>query len=779
MGYSPDATQSQFIKGGIFGIGSSSATYNIALITTIDGTSPYPPTPGYTGGSPSPQTYNYFGQTSPQVYPSPNGAQLNVGAGIDLYMNPNLWSVAPGSSGTCYAGNRPGIGNGVLSPGGSPYWLHCTAFNQNTTSGANWIRLRAIVGGSVDLSPTWAGSPNFYSSPAANLYTTYFWTQYVQLTSFTGASLKADNNAGDYYVALYGVQNSVIAPRASPTSAPSPITGSVLAISSNPNASDYGEIVATGTGGSTVDGFYQSGFFTSYVLAPMTSTFTSPNFNNSVPYLQVAAWLAGYDPNTASNSNNNLNFLRIRGKLVSADASAIPTTGKLAIFLQMGNGLTTNATIFKPLAPTSLSGTTGNSRCFMNGAVVPCNMERNGRSYTQLYAPTSPLVPYDLLSKYQLFTITSTFAVGSNFSINLLLQPNSAYTSPSPNNWINYRLGFQNGANSANYYIQGANLQIWSPISPSPASVAVGGIACNGTFVAGIRPVPAVTDIVNQVITNESWSVGAGSGTSPLAGTTTYGGAVFCAQTQGTTSYTWDFRGTTGGFTIVGPSQWENATSGDKCAAFDYVSVDTPVSNFVCLWCPNTSGAGITSAVTFSTGNFKAPNAVDIVIPVFQQLIGNTGLNGQSSVCSYSVNLYQPNPIPASSSSGSAYNLQGQKVTFTVTTPSTLQGITQVQFTGYNSGGNDLNFPYGTADPLIWCSLVPSTSIGNPTLYATTCGTPTISSGVVSLSWNAADVNIVNSSTSWTFIIWGVNGINAPTTPATSATYYVTTYRPS
>jgi hypothetical protein len=165
------------------------------------------------------------------------------------------------------------------------------------------------------------------------------------------------------------------------------------------------------------------------------------------------------------------------------------------------------------------------------------------------------------------------------------------------------------------------------------------------------------------------------------------------------TSYIWDFRGS--GFTISGVVGWETPANGDKCSAFDYLSVETSNQNvFVCIWCPVCANILVNSTLNSLTAtNFKTPNAVDIVVNTFSNFIDDLGFLYATSTCAQTTGLFPANIITSSSTTGSAYTLLGQKVMISFTAPTTLTLVTKVKIDGFaSSTTNDSNFPYGSAD---------------------------------------------------------------------------------
>jgi len=76
------------------------------------------------------------------------------------------------------------------------------------------------------------------------------------------------------------------------------------------------------------------------------------------------------------------------------------------------------------------------------------------------------------------------------------------------------------------------------------------------------------------------------------------------------------------------------------------------------------------------------------------------------------------------------------------------------------------------------CRLVPTNLLSDPTKFETTC-TVTVTNGVITFSWTSTTelMKSYNSTTAWTFILWGLNGNTPSASPTLNATYYATTIR--
>jgi hypothetical protein len=730
-----DTEDKKKILGGVYGHTTGSTTaYNLLLVTASKLDKIYP-----AGGT----AKNIYGHTTTDLIP--------IYGGLDFFMNPNIWGVSAGAGTKCYISTDPKQTAANTLPLGTSL-LHCYAI-QATTTGASWTRLRSMVVG--------ATSTNAHKGlgTAAGL-THYIWEGFAGLVNYSGACMKADTSIGDYYAAWYIVQSGATV-----------LTPTVL-LTATPTA-DQGELGSTAMLGGGADGFNTKGFFSAPIFAPATSgsaqySFVGGYTTASSVATKVVAWLQGYG-DASVNSNTGLNFLRLRWTPASADPMA--ANGRIAIFWQVPQG--GGRVSMVPVAPSTLTATAGNARCFAGGITYVCNMERPGRALQTAGAVFR--VEVNTVDMYQVFTSTVAWAVDKEFTLSIAIQPKSGYVASTAAK-ASFRIGSISASDSSKYWINGWDIDgavtvVNAAVTPTTA-VTTSCVNASTSLTPGIRMVSQSSDVVNTVVASGEQFVVSSTAATAIGAGSKYGGFVFCVQ--GTSTYTWDFRASS---FAINSTTFETTT--DKCAAFDYLSAEATPYTFVCIYCPFATGTGTTSSAQYVTANnFRTANAVDFINPSFSNIFkDDTAVIAEKQQCNTITSLY----IPATatiSSTGSAYTVSGQKVVVTLSAPTTLNGIGIFQVSGFNNSAADSTFPQGTLDSAGMCRLVPTALLSDPTKFESTC-VPTITNGVITFTWTSTStLALANANaTQWTFILWGLNG-NAPAaTPILTATYYGTTIR--
>jgi hypothetical protein len=607
------------VQGGIYGSTTAATKYNVALYTS--------------GNMANNALRSTFTGAAAAVSPMTNYP------GIDIFLNPNVFANAGGSSGnsiiaSCWAGNAPArkqdatlsfnslttesVATTTPTVAATKLSTHCYSNAVSTSTTLAYLRLRLLVAttstvaasaaGGIGTSASTTNAAGFdavtSATPSSNKYMTFFWESAFQITAaYTGASLRADAYVGDFY----GVMYALTPPASSPTY-PVIKTGSPATTTSAP---DVGELPTT-----SASYTYTLGtpfFWTQMIMGPYGNYVSGAT---AIPYYKSkSVFISGYTGTTAVSftASNLVQMIRIRGNMNTttgnADSGLYPTSSgsKIALFLCTPYAATAN-TPWEPLAGVNFTnragvlntyntqGTTagpyvgnGAVRCWNAGSIGSCLHDRYGRPLpVSPYAVSLATNAYGLVNAIDLYQIiTSDASITSNFSISILVKP-KVLAAASYNTFV-YRFGF---ATNGVYMVQS-----WDQILDNSAALAT---------IAPIIYTPVATPFTGAVAALYPSTT---SCTLPYSPTTTSGTAPAIRIVPGSLDIDNNISsltplqaqvGTSGASGVVPSSrqgyiiwcaQWNFKQSGsfaissttlevantlnDKCYAFDYLTPDT------------------------------------------------------------------------------------------------------------------------------------------------------------------------------------------------------------
>jgi hypothetical protein len=372
----------------------------------------------------------------------------------------------------CWISNAPNKAAGYIGSDSTVADAHCTAANQTTT--APWTRLRNVYT-AADLLTAAPAAATITTTTGSHLYMTYMWEGFVSLNKkYTGASLLADINCGDYYGATYLASGQI-----NPT------------IPTNTGETDKGDIGSSSFTVTTAHTFFWSQFIIAYPQIDGTGVASY--------YSSVEVFLSGYNANGAGTTANGVFMIRVRGKLNSTEPNG-PSGAALALFFDMaGNDP------FFPINPINAASDV-QAQCFANATLQTCQKAKYGLDFT---AGTF----VNGLDKMEIITTNIALSTQNEASIGILVDnPGSdlAYTyrlAFSNSNGYFYIAGFQQTqANVATNYGQTANTPDTVVNFPSSSTCDIlGGSGGTGPGVR-ITTNPA-TDVVDTVINTVTLNV--------------------------------------------------------------------------------------------------------------------------------------------------------------------------------------------------------------------------------------------------------------------------------
>lgn len=714
------------LHGGLFV--STSATppaMNLALFTSIDG-----------AATTYPNSANAFGNIIAT-------SKTSAGSGVDLFLNPNLWSVVSSvDKSGCYAEN---VAKKTASAHTTTTGAHCySAANSSTT---NWVRLRFIF--------TALYATANVDSATAGLLMTFFWPGFVQQKSqYSGTSLKADVNVPDYYAAFYWANV---------------VTG-IANTTSGASVSDIGDLGGATLTTTLVPGAINSVVWSQYFLAPFSVSAT-PAITSL--YGSMKVWLSSFSNNGTSPSwttNDAITIIRARGQLVTTDPS--PSSAKLALFFSppATSALTAG---YLPVGPAGTTATANTFVCFTSTAGNKCSNDRSARIQTATVTLATNAIgkAVSALSRYQIISTDAVFTNTSSQTLSILTDFFHIAAGSFAADAITPRFGWL--VSSGYYYINPEDNSYANTGAGSAVTATGTAPSCDGsTTVPNIGPLVAQTgQVVNQ--NNSLTQINFKVTTTAVVPSAGRGNIIWCAR--------WNFQTTGFGFVTTTTSGLESSSPIDRCVAFNYQSIASTKINHYCFYCPisaSATNAPSTTSRFFNVSGFLNANAQTILQPSWGLVSNDDGILQEKATCATWINAFTPG-LASGSSTGSAFGQLGQKVVISVTLGSTISGIDTIIIEGRNysaPASSDTNFPQSSMDSNAECWLVSTSDSSISNYLSITC--PSAPSGTLTFS-GLSVASPKDTQSSWQIIVWGLSGNTAPSPPPTSLYFMIKSQRSS